>query len=304
MVTVFDGTRQPCADAQKVLITVSDGNHRIVSSDFHNSSSTLFSDLTIFNNQGDNYTVLASMSGYKDAGVFPVHVSTGVTLPVNLMLLPQSNEFSFAAAKWDKISARPKLKALFAKGAASESAASNRYSDLEDRQGGAILACLLNITTAADRIVLPNGTALDYIKQIVWDLDGSSHMAPDRFYGWADPAIFDQLETAKDQGEFVDAPYIFHPGATRSYKQVEFGEANVQLTFHEQDTLMIDGVTCVKVEPDIDYYKDAAAHLLLEVAVNAFGSLTDPRTVYALRWMTGQRAGIPEFDPLYTIVKA
>jgi hypothetical protein len=85
---------------------------------------------------------------------------------------------------------------------------------------------------------------------------------------------------------------------------VDFGEANVQLTFHEQDTLIVDGVNCVKIEPDIDYYKDIAAHLLLEVAVNAFGSLTDPRTAYALRWMAGQRAGIPEFDPLYTIVNA
>ena len=67
---------------------------------------------------------------------------------------------------------------------------------------------------------------------------------------------------------------------------------------------MIDRVNCVKIEPDIDYFRDPAAHLLLEVAVNAFGSLTDPRTVYALRWMAGQRAGIPEFDPLYTIEKA
>ena len=304
MVTIFDGTRQPCADVENVLITVSDGNHRVVSRDFHNSSSTLFSDLTIFDNLRDNYTFVASMKGYKDAGVFPVPVSPGVTLPVNLMLLPQSNEFSFATAKWDRIGVRPKLKALFAKGAANESAAANRYSDLEDWQGGAVLACLLNITTAADQIFLPNGTVLDYFKQVIWDLEGDSKLAPDRFYGWADPAIFAQLETAKQQGEFVDAPYGLHPGATRSYKQVQFGEANVQLTFHEQDTLPIDGVTCVKVEPDIDYYRDPAAHLLLEVAVNAFGSLTDPRTVYALRWMTGQRAGIPEFDPLYTIVKA
>ena len=30
------------------------------------------------------------------------------------------------------------------------------------------------------------------------------------------------------------------------------------------------------VEPDIDYFKDIAAHLILEVLVNAFGSLTDP----------------------------
>jgi hypothetical protein len=304
MVTIFDGTRQPFADAQDILITIIDGNHRVISRDFHNSASTLFTDLPIFDNQGDNYTFVAWADGYKDAGFFPVHVSAGVMQPVSLMLLPQSNAFNFAQARWDNLALRPKLKGLLAKGSVDEPAAAARYSDLEDNQDGSILACLLNITTTADQIFLPKGTVLDYFKQIIWDLDGDSHMASDRFYAWADPEIFDQLEIAKTQGKFADAPYGTHPGATRSYKQVEFGEANVQLTFHEQDSLIIDGVTCVKLESDIDYYRDMAAHLLLEVAVNAFGSLTDPRTVYVLRWIAGQRAGIPEFDPLYTIVKA
>ena len=56
------------------------------------------------------------------------------------------------------------------------------------------------------------------------------------------------------------------------------------------------------VEPDIDYFKDPGAHILLEVIPNALtGHLTDPRIVYVLRWMAGQHAGIPNFDPLYTI---
>src|SRR5205823_14030293 len=75
-----------------------------------------------------------------------------------------------------------------------------------------------------------------YFKQIIWDLDGDSHMAPDRFYAWANPEVFNQLEIAKAQGKFADAPYGPHPGATRSYKQVEFGEANVQLTRSEEHT--------------------------------------------------------------------
>lgn len=63
-------------------------------------------------------------------------------------------------------------------------------------------------------------------------------------------------------------------------------------------------MNCVMVEPDIDYFKDSGAHLLLEVAVNTLGGLTDPRDVCVLRWIAGRRAGIPEFDPLYTIEKA
>ncbi len=45
--------------------------------------------------------------------------------------------------------------------------------------------------------------------------------------------------------------------------------------------MTIDGVDCVVVEPDIDYYRD-------------------PAVVYVLRWIAGHTAGIPEFEPLYT----
>jgi hypothetical protein len=56
------------------------------------------------------------------------------------------------------------------------------------------------------------------------------------------------------------------------------------------------------LEPDIDYFKDLAAHALLEVVPNAVtNSLTDPAQVYVLRWMAGRRSGTPEFNPLYTI---
>jgi hypothetical protein len=81
-----------------------------------------------------------------------------------------------------------------------------------------------------------------------------------------------------------------------------FGEANVQLTFHENDAKAIDGVNCVMVEPDIDYYRDLGAHTIFEVIPNKLtNSLTDPVEVYVLRWIAGQTAGIPEFAPLYTI---
>jgi hypothetical protein len=56
------------------------------------------------------------------------------------------------------------------------------------------------------------------------------------------------------------------------------------------------------VEPDIDDYKDLAAHAIFEVIPNALThSLTDPAGVYVLRWMAGRMAGRPEFDPMYTI---
>jgi hypothetical protein len=259
----------------------------------------------VHNNLADNYTIVAWAGGYKQAGFSPVHISNGSVQMVKLMLIPESNQFNFASATWPALkNVRPAFASLFAAGTADDAAAGSRYSDLEDVQGGAVLACLLNITTAMSQIFLPSKTPLDYIKMVNWELTGDYKMAQDRFFGWADPAIIQQLDAAKQQGEFADAPFGLHPGATSSYKQVQFGEANVQLTFHAGEKKTIDGVDCIMIEPDIDYYKDTLAHLLLEVAVNAFGSLTDPHQVYVLRWIAGQHAGIPEFNPLYTIEKA
>ena len=307
MVNAFDGTRQPYSDAPQLLITVRDGNQKVQNRDFHDGASVFFTGLPLFNNFGDDYTFLASAKGYKDTGYSPVHLATNVDQIVDLMLIPSSNALNFANATWTALAgSRPELKTLLADGAASDDDASNRYGNILEDNGGNILACLLNITTAMQQIHLPQQTPFDYLKRIIWDRDGEFALAQDRFFAWADPQLIAQIEQARlqDPDEFVNAPFGLHPGATRSYKQIQFGEANVQLTFHENNKMEVDGMNCIMVEPDIDYYKNTLNDLLLEVAVNAFGSLTDPKAVYVLRWIAGRRAGIPEFNPLYTIVKA
>ena len=176
-----------------------------------------------------------------------------------------------------------------------------RYDNLLDKAEMS-LACLLNLGEAMSQINLAEGTPLDYIKQVLWDAD--HYPARDRFFAWCDARLVDQVRDAARAGNFAveNNPGTFHPGATSSWKQIEFGEANAQLTFHENDKKVIDGVDCVMVEPDIDDFQDLAAHGLCEVIPNALThSLTDPTQVYVLRWMAGRKAGIPEFAPLYTI---
>jgi hypothetical protein len=305
MVSVFDGTRKLYSNHAALLITARDGNLKDQSRKFHDSSSVFLTDLPLFDNFGDNYAFLAAADGYKDAGFFPVKLAPKVVRFVDLMLIPNSNSFNFAEAKWNVLEAtRPEFKALFASGAATDDAADTRYSALEE--GGEVLACLLNITTAMQQIHLPKKTAFEYLERVIWD-NPKFPMAKDRFFTWADPELIDQLEEAKRQipPTFEDAPFGLHPGATGSYKQIQFGQANVQFTIHKNEVPDEPGVNWVMVELDIDYFMDPGAHLLLEVARNAvFHSLTDPREVYVLRWIAGRRAGIPEFDPLYTIQKA
>jgi hypothetical protein len=297
MVNLFDGTRRQVPDGTDVLITVKDGNQNIVKREDYTHPSVFFQGLQVFGNFGDDYTVVASAKNCGDTGFFPVHIAENVVQIVDLMLLPKDGGFNFNAASWKKLKqARPVLAAILAEGVTA-GAAQQRYGDLQERESGAVLACLLNIATAMEQIFLPVGNALQYLKTLVWD-----QLASDRFFAYADPALVDQVKTATVHGTFAPAPYNLHPGATSSYKQIQFGEANVQLTFHENDTKVVGGQNCVLVEPDVDYFKDLGAHLILEVVTNAFGGVTDPRVVYMLRWIAGRRAGVAEFDPLYVIV--
>jgi len=299
MVNVFDGTRRGIPPDVKLLVTLTNGFQDQVHRDYHNGPSMLFT-LPSNDDIGDRYSVVVWADGYEQAGFAPVKISPKVFQHVDLMLLPKNADFNFHDARWANLrKSHPDLAAILAHGAGSATEARDRYTGLMEDRAPA-LACLLNITTAMSQLYLPSGTPLTYIKEFVWD----ESMGSDRFFCYADNALADQILRAVERGVMAPAPAGLHPGATRSFKQVEFGEANLQLTLHEnaEDTRIIDGVQCCKLEPDIDYYRDAGAHLLLEVLVNkAKGSLSDPRIVYVLRWTAGRAAGRPEFNPPYVI---
>lgn len=299
VVRLFDGTRRSVAPDLQVLLTVRDGNQKRVYWDYLKGPQFELRELPFHDNFIDSYTVLASASGYDQAGFTPVKVSPGAPGKIDLMLLSKDATYNFSQARWDILqNTHPQLAALFSAGGADEDAARDRYTNLMEQQP-ATLACFFNLATAMAAIDLPSGRPLDYFRELIWD-----SMQPDRFFAWADPELVAQVRQAAHEGKFAPEPgtALFHPGATSSFKQIQFGEANVQLTFHEDDTRIIDGTECIKVEPDIDYYKDLGAHALLEVVPNSLtGGKTDARQVYVLRWIAGRHAGVPEFNPPYVI---
>jgi hypothetical protein len=299
---IFDGTRQPFALPAQFLVRIVDGNQHQSVWQYYSSNDITF-DLPFFDNFGDNYGVLVSANGYKQAGFEPVKLSNAYLTTLDIMLIPNAPNFNFAGGLWPAAKDRYPFLAAGANDAKGE----QRYNDLLENKPPS-LASIHNLCEAMSQIHLAQGTPLTYIKQLLWDGDtlplGAEPPAQDRFFGWCDTALIDQVKQAAAKGLFVTEfdPGLLHKGATSSWKQIQFGEANVQLTFHENDTATIDGVPCVMIEPDMDYYKDPAAHVLLEVLPNALThTLTDPAEVYVLRWIAGQTAGIPEFAPLYTI---
>lgn len=302
-INIFSGARTPLPPGTEALLTVRDGNQKTLSlpnNGFVSNSSIIIDDLPFYNNFGDNYAVIASASGYQQAGFFPVTVDPSHPAVVDIMLVKKDPVFNFRNATWSLLNQNhPAFAELLAAGAADDAAAADRYGQLMENQAP-VLACYFNLVTAMSQIQLPVKTPLDYIPELIWD----STMKQDRFFAWATPALIDQVIQAAAQGQFSPevGTAFFHSGATRSWKQIQFGEANVQLTFHENNKKTINGVDCVMVEPDIDYFKDQLAHTLLEVATNALTqTLTDPRQVYVLRWMAGRHAGVPNFEPPYTL---
>jgi hypothetical protein len=302
MVNIFDGTRKTVANSLQVLIRVIDGNQRRWHEKERKGPNHYFTDLPVFDNYGDNYAVIISADGFQQAGFTPVKISRGICQHVDLMLLPTNSSFNFHDATWEVLgSSNPGLRNLLSSGTKSGNAAKERYDTLRESKPDTI-AAFLNITTAMKQICLPQKTPLDYFREIIWD-----DLQQDRFFAYADPELLIQVERAAAQGHW--APEIgcavFHTGATKSYKQNQFGEANLQLTFHEGDNKRIDQVDCIKVEPDMDYYKDPMSHALLEVLPNTLTrQKSDPRMIYVLRWIAGRQAKVPEFDPPYTIVPA
>jgi hypothetical protein len=297
-IRIFDGTRQPFAAPAKFLVRIVDGNQKVQIWKEYEANDITFNDLPFFDNFGDNYTVLISADGYKQAGFVPVKLSDAYLKTLDIMLIPNEPGFSFVNARWPAVkSAYP-----FIASDVNNATGQKRYDDLLDKTERS-LACLLNLGEAMGQIALSQGTPLEYIKQLHWDAPYAP--AQDRFFAWCDVGLIDQIKIGAATGKFAveNAPSLFHPGATSSWKQVQFGEADVQLTFHENDKKIIGGIDCVMVEADIDYYSDPAAHILAEVLPHGLThSLTDPTEVYVLRWIAGRTAGVPEFKPLYTIV--
>ena len=295
VVTLYDGTREPI-QGKDFLIRIFDGFQNQLFDKERTAPTTVFR-LPYRDNLQDNCTVLASGDGYVDAGFTPVKLSLKAVAMVDLMLLEDKADFKFQT--WDALKTSDAVISDFISVGSTDVGANAHYDNLRQTKPAA-LASLLNLATAMKTIQLPNKTPLDYFKEILWD----ESLAQDRFFAYADKSIVDQVRRAAMEGEFAPepSPGLFHPDATSSFKQIQFGEANVQLTFHENDRKKIGGVDCIKVEPDIDYFKDLGAHTLLEVIPNSIThGLTDPKKVYVLRWIAGRHAGVPEFAPPYII---
>jgi hypothetical protein len=300
-VRIFDGRRSLINDPKDVFVRILDGNQQ---QHFAGNLTAAVQGFKVpfFDNAGDSYAVLASKPGYVGAGFHGIKVAKTHTEPIDLMLIPIRHRFNFTSCGFDKLkTSHPHYCDILS---AVTADARDRWDTFaaEGSADAPVIADALNLLTAMRSIQLAVGTPLDYLKAVRWD--GDFALKEDRFFVWVDPELVNEVVRAAGQKKFAQEfnPGIFHPGATRSYKESQLAEANVQFTFHENTKCSSAGFeTCVMMEPDIDYFPDLLSHGLLEVVPGFFGK-TDPRAVYVMRWIASRRvAGVPEFNPPYTI---
>ncbi len=319
----YDGARQLFPNDKRWSVQTRDGRSQADGQQtlyFNVTGASAILTVPYFDNFGDLYTVIAEAGGYDNSAWYPVPVTDEAPVNLDLMFLPKDGVPHFANATWSKLQqSRSGVAQMIRRGCESPEASADKYSAVMENRPAA-LACFLNIVTALADIVLPSGKcALEYYWNIAWPAGDWKDPAwfrnldtifkQDRFFCYVDRAILPDVRAANGHGfsREPDPQAWGHTDATESYKQTQFDMANVQLTFHGTDTTTFtdenqNQISCVKIEPDIDYYKDVAAHALLEVIPNWITKgLTDPRVVYAMRWMTAKREGLHAFDPLYTV---
>ncbi len=310
LVNIVNGQRTPFDAATRLLVTATDGQQKTLFRTFVNANTIRIPGLEVRDNLADRYTILVSAKDHSDAGFTPVVLKANSQQVVALMMMRREADFVFE--DFATIGALINLQTI--QGGRTLEEAEPLYERLRQHDKPA-LACLLNIATALGQITLAPASGLD---QNPLQSLHALRSAPqrDRMFTWADVRFLEQVkDTARTRGDktlsgFVSAPAGLHPGATVSFKQTDFGEGNVQLSFHEGEKDTVNGVECMVVEADIDYFKDTAAHILLEVFPNTLNSkihgkdsaqsLTNPRSVYGLRWIAGRRLG-REFAPPYVL---
>ena len=309
VIHVVNGRRTPFDPAVRLLVTAMDGHQKTAVRTFVNTNQIRLHDLDVHDSPADDYTVLVAAKDHSDAGFMPVKIVKNQQQDVHLMMLRRDATFQFDP--FDSIVARADLHTFLCGKAPGEVKALYEGLASDNKPG---LACLLNITTALEQMTLARFDGVDQ-KPLRSFKALRSAPSQDRLFAWVDRRLVQQVEatvTAPDAGQtrLVKAPKGLHPGATVSYKQTDFGEGNVQLTFHETESDIVMGVDCTIVEADIDYFKDTASHILLEVFPNKLkarihgkdssSSLTDPKSVYGLRWIAAEQRGF-NFAPPYVL---
>ncbi len=287
-----DGSRQPLQTA-RILISVMDGRGRLLGTQ-QTAGDTITLAIPLSGDFiTDRFTLNASAKGYRDVGYAGLRPDQS---SLHLMMVERNARIVFRKPEewppaWSGL--RGQLGDEFS--SFGESAALPA-------------ACLLNILEAIR--LFPGGMNLLSAMQDIPLVPGNEETRANRAEGilqdrallFVEPefkaALNDQLGHALQKVSAIAHGQPQAGETVASFKENRFPEANLQFTLFESEWRLY-------VDLDLDYFRDPLSHALLELFPNSvFQTRTDPRRVYALRWMGSKNGGAPadqEFAPPYVL---
>lgn len=312
VVTLYGGSRQLLRPEAPTLVTLRNMAGKTLVSRFIEGNQIRITDVPT-GGADDTYCIVVAAPRHKDAGFGPLPLRDDQAREIAMMLVPRSAEIEFPESlDWRTLADLCPALAAVLRGAdprRNQDLFAARLSDAREP-----MASLFNIVEALRTLPLQGAPVLPLFHEIDLVPDDGVHrvgIARDRFFGFADVELLRRLPTSAD---FEKEDASLHRNADASFKEMRFGEANLQFTFDSTNkkTIAVDGrsVECVSVEMDMDYFKDKAAHLFLEVIPNEFGqrvfhdanARTDPRQVYCRRWMAQKNlSAAGDFAPLFSM---
>jgi hypothetical protein len=306
-VVLYDGDQHLFSNRNAEVTVVDEKSGESRTSLYHGGALSL----TFADSGGEAQTCTISVHapGFKSTETKHLRIENGGNTSISLMLVPRHAGLDMDQAHWQDLTREdPELMSRLLCNNQGPQDCSSTYEQIL-RQQPDNLAALINISVALQQIQIGGRSAFSYYQSI--GLDHS--LFRDRFFAYVDKALLQQLK-ADSQNHHRDRPagdapfarlhgsWILHRHATISFKELDLDSANVQITFQEKDTRVINGIECVRVDTDIDYYK-RFAHGLLEVIPNLLmHKRTDPEKVYRLRWNATKKqqargSGISDFAP-------
>ena len=226
MINIFDGRRKPISPRHNLLVRIIDGNQN-KQFDGPAARGRIFPAPSCWSSitSSDNYTDYCICQGVTATqGCTPGKISPNSWQRVDLMLLPIGCKPSiFGSGKVGRPAdfATEALPASLIPAQPRHLPESAMKICMENQ--GPTLAAFFNITTAMAAIYLPTGTALDYVKQLIWD-----QMYPTRFFAYADKQMVNQVIEAAGHGQFAPeyGAALASPWChSKLSKQVQSGES-------------------------------------------------------------------------------